>query len=105
MTTKVRNNRRSSCPEGWMAAGKAPIHLTVKQEQYCRRAIGINRFCYNLAVATHQFCRANRLLWPSWQDIYKAFNACQNEDYPFVTEATSRVAEGAFMDFGKAVPT
>ena len=58
---------------------------------------------YNLCVATHRFCRTNRMPWPSWQDIYKAFNACKNEDYPFVTEVASRVAEGAFMDFGTAV--
>ena len=75
----------------------------VKQQRYCRRAIGINRFVYNLCVATHHFCRANRLPWPSWQDLYKAFNACKREDYPFATTVASRVAEGAFMDFGTAI--
>ena len=85
------------------AGARAPVRLTVKQEQYCRKAIGINRFCYNLAVATHRFHRVNRLPWPSWQDIYKAFNACKHEDYPFVTEVAIRVAEGAFMDFGRAI--
>ena len=65
--------------------------------------MGVRRFCYNLAVATHRFHRANRMPWPSWQDLYKAFNACKREDYPFATEVASRVAEGAFMDFGKAV--
>ena len=98
------SNRKSSCPEGWLPAGaRVPLRLTRKQEDYCRRAQGIRRFCYNLAVATHRFHQANRLPWPSWQDIYKAFNACKREDYPFATEAASRVAEGAFMDFGKAV--
>ena len=85
------------------AGAMVPIRPTIKQEQYCRKAIGINRFCYNLAVATHRFHRVNRLPWPSWQDIYKAFNACKHEDYPFVTEVASRVAEGAFMDFGRAI--
>ena len=80
-----------------------PIRLTVKQEAYCRRAQGVRRFCYNLAVATLRFHRSNRMPWPLWQDIYKAFNACKAEDYPMVTEVASRVAEGAFMDFGKAV--
>ena len=65
--------------------------------------MGVRRFCYNLAVATHRFHRANRMPWPSWQDLYKAFNACKREDYPFATEVASRVAEGAFMDFGKSV--
>ena len=83
-----KSQRKSSRPEGWLPAGaKVPIRLTVRQEKYCRRAIGISRFCYNLAVATHRFHRINRLPWPSWQDIYKAFNACKREDYPFVTEA------------------
>ena len=96
--------RKSSCPEGWVPAGtRVPLRLTHKQEEYCRQALGVRRFCYNLAVATHRLHRANRLPWPSWQDIYKAFNACKHEDYPFVTKVASRVAEGAFMDFGKAV--
>ena len=87
-----------------MPAGYAvPVRLTVKQERYCRRAIGITRFIYNLCVATHRFCRTNRMPWPSWQDIYKAFNACKREDYPFVTEVASRVQEGAFMDFGASI--
>ena len=99
-----RNKRQSSCPEGWLPAGaKVPIRLTAKQEAYCRRAQGVRRFCYNLAVATHQFHRSNRMPWPSWQDIYIAFNDCKKEDYPFVTEVASRVAEGAFMDFGHAI--
>ena len=96
--------RKSSCPEGWVPAGtRVPLRLTHRQEEYCRQALGVRRFCYNLAVATHRFHRVNRLPWPSWQDIYKAFNACKQEDYPFVTNIASRVAEGAFMDFGKAV--
>ena len=49
-----------------MPAGYAvPVRLTVRQEQYCRRAIGITRFIYNLCVATHRFCRTNRMPWPS----------------------------------------
>ena len=45
-----------------MPAGySVPLRLTVRQEQYCRRAIGITRFIYNLCVATHRFCRTNRM--------------------------------------------
>ena len=29
----------------------------VRQEQYCRQAMEISRFCYNMAVATHRFHR------------------------------------------------
>ena len=100
----LNSRNRSSCPDGWMPAGySVPVRLTVRQAQYCRRAIGVNRFVYNLCVATHRFCRINRLPWPSWQDMSKEFNACKREDYPFVTEVASRVAEGAFIDFGLAV--
>ena len=71
--------------------------------QYCRQAVDIHRFCYNLAVRTHRFCRNNRLPWPSWMDISKAFNAVKREDYPFVTQVAAVVATGAFRDFGQAV--
>ena len=64
--TRKRSQQPSSCPTGWLPAGHVvPIRLTVKQELYCRRAIGISRFVYNLCVATHRFCRNNRLKWPS----------------------------------------
>ena len=89
-TTASRSRHKNSCPDGWLNAGaKVPIHLTVRQEEYCRRAIDIHRFCYNLAVRTHRFCRRNRLSWPSWMDISKAFNACKREDYPFVTQVAA----------------
>ena len=101
---RKRKKQPSSCPEGWHPAGySVPVHLTVKQEMYCRRAIGINRFVYNLCVATHRFHRTNRLSWPSWQDINKAFNECKHEDYPFVQQVSSRVAEGAIRNFGEAI--
>ena len=103
-TTTPKSRTKNSCPEGWINAGaKVPIRLTVRQEEYCRQAIDIHRFCYNLAVRTHRFCRRNRLLWPSWQDIRKAFNACKREDHPFVTQVAAVVATGAFRDFGQAL--
>ena len=103
-TTASRPRRKNSCPDGWLNAGaKVPIHLTVRQEEYCRQAVDIHRFCYNLAVRTHRFCRSNRLPWPSWMDISKAFNAGKREDYPFVTQVAAVVATGAFRDFGQAV--
>ncbi len=94
----------SSCPQGWHPAGHVtPIRLTVKQQLYCRRAVGIARFVHNLCVATHRFHRANRMRWPSWQDLSKAFNECKHEDYPFVQQVSYRVAEGAFRDFGATI--
>ena len=55
-TTKPGSRHKNSCPDGWLNAGaKVPIRLTVRQEEYCRQAIDIHRFCYNLAVRTHRF--------------------------------------------------
>ena len=102
-TTAPKSRRKNSCPDGWLNAGaKVPVRLTVRQEEYCREAVDIHRFCYNLAVRTHRFCRSNRLPWPSWQDISKAFNAGKREDHPFVTRVAAVVATGAFRDFGQA---
>ena len=91
-TTAPRSRRKNSCPDGWLNAGaKVPIHLTVRQEEYCLEAVDIHRFCYNLAVRTHRFCRSNRLPWPSWMDLSKAFNAGKREDHPFVTRVAAVV--------------
>ena len=81
--TRKRAQQPSSCPDGWHPAGYVmPIRLTKRQEQYARRAIGIARFTYNLCVATHDFCRINRLQWPSWQDLNKAVNQTKQLEFP-----------------------
>ena len=106
MTTanRKRKNQPSSRPTGWHPAGHTvPFQPTAAQAQYCRRAIGISRFVYNLCVATHQFHRANRLPWPSWQDLNKEINAVKKDDFPFITIVHHRVAEGAVKDFGLAI--
>ena len=103
-TTMKAKDRKSNRPEGWLDSGwKVPVHLTVKQEHYAWRAMGIARFAYNLALSTHAFHRANRMQWPFISDIQKAFNACKREDYPFVLEVSKFVAQGGFQDFEKAV--
>jgi len=69
--TRKKKRRNSHCPKGWVPAGAVvPVRLTKKQEAYCNRAVGIARFCYNLAVATHRFCLATRLCQPGWMDLY-----------------------------------
>ena len=103
-TNNKRKQQPSSCPKGWHPAGHVtPMSLTVKQQIYCRRAVGISRFIHNLCVATHRFHRNNRMKWPSWQDLSKAFNACKREEYPFVTEVSKHIVEGAFRDFGTSI--
>ena len=99
-----RKHQPSSRPTGWHPAGHTvPFRPTFKQAQYCRRAIGISRFIYNLCVATHRFCRTNRLRWPSWQDLNKELNAAKHKDFPFIKKVNYRVAEGAVRDFGLAL--
>lgn len=106
---------KSSCPEGWLAAGiSIPLELTKRQQRYARRAAGISRFVYNLAVATHQFCRRNRIRYPSGKDdgksytpgahdMARVFNAVKRLEYPFVAEVSKFVAQGAFRDFDHAL--
>ena len=104
MPKAKRKKRRSSCPKGWVPAGiTVPVRLTKGQEAYCQRAVGIARFCYNLSVATQRFCRANRLRQPGWMNICGEFNRVRRKEFHIVTEVSSKVAERAFMDFGKAV--
>ena len=103
-TARKRAQQPSSCPASYVPAGHVmPLQLTAKQELYCRRAVGVTRFVYNLCVATHCFCRTNRLPWPSWQDLNKAINAAKHEDFPFVAEVSKHIAEGAVRDFGTAI--
>ena len=102
--TRKRASQPSSCPPGYVPAGHVmPLRLTKRQQAYCRRAVGVKRFVYNLCVATHHFCRINRLPWPSWQDLNKAINAAKYEDFPFVAEVSKYIAEGAVRDFGTAI--
>ena len=99
-------DQQSSRPKGWEAAGyQISIKLTKRQQAYAKRAVGVSRMVYNLCVATHQFCRINRLKWPSWQDLQKALNQLKKEDpdLHFITEVSKFVAEGAAKNFGNAI--
>ena len=97
--------RTSNCPEGWAPEGMTiPLRrLTANQEFYCRQAVDNSRFVYNLAAATHRFCRMNRLPWPSDAEFRKTLNACKGEDYPWLLETAACVTMGAALDFAKAV--
>ena len=53
--TRKRAHQPSSCPDGYVPAGYVvPLRLTLRQQSYCRRAIGVSRFVYNLCVTTHR---------------------------------------------------
>ena len=104
MSRNGRKPAKSSRPPGYHDAGHVvPIRLTIRQQAYARRAVGVARFTYNLCVATHAFCRTNRLPWPSWQDLNKAINEAKQHDFPFLAEVSHRVVDGAVRDFGQAV--
>ena len=99
-----RKDQKSNKPGGWLNSGiRVPLELTVKQQKYAVRAVGIDRLCFNLALATHQFHRANRLRWPSAIEIAREFNAVKREWYPFITQVSKFVPQGAFRNLERAV--
>ena len=52
-----------------------PVSLTVKQDRYASRAVGIARAVFNLMVATQRSARAQvHGLWPSPMELEKQFN-------------------------------
>ena len=104
---RKRNGQHSSCPEDWLKAGiKVPVHLTVRQEQYAARAVGIARSVFNLMVATHRSARAQgHGLWPSPMELEKQFNDLKHEPefgMEYATEVSKFVAQGACRDFRRA---
>ena len=104
---RKRNGQHSSCPEDWLKAGiKVPVHLTVRQEQYAARAVGIARSVFNLMVATHRSARAQgHGLWPSPLELEKQFNELKHEPefgMEYATEVSKFVAQGACRDFRRA---
>ena len=104
---RKRNGQHSSCPEGWLKDGiKLPVHLTVRQEQYAARAVGIARAVFNLMVATHRSARAQvHGLWPSPMELEQQFNDLKHQPefgMQYATEVSKFVAQGASRDFRRA---
>ena len=104
---RKRNGQHSSCPQDWLKDGiKVPVHLTVRQEQYAARAVGIARSVFNLMVATHRSARAQgHGLWPSPMELEKQFNDLKHEPgfgMEYATEVSKFVAQGACRDFRRA---
>ena len=104
---KTRTKQRTTCPDGWLKAGvKVPVSLTVKQDRYATRAMGIARAVFNLMVATHRSARAQvHGLWPSPMDLEKQFNDLKHQPefgMQYATEVSKFVAQGAARDFRRA---
>ena len=104
---KTPTKQRTTCPEGWLKAGvKVPVSLTVKQDQYATRAVGIARAVFNLMVATHRSARAQvHGLWPSPMELEKQFNDLKHQPefgMQYATEVSKFVAQGASRDFRRA---
>ena len=104
---KTRTKQRTTCPDGWLKAGvKVPVSLTVKQERYATRSVGIARAVFNLMVATHRSARAQvHGLWPSPMELEKQFNDLKHQPefgMQYATEVSKFVAQGAARDFRRA---
>ena len=104
---KTRTKQRTTCPDGWLKAGvKVPVSLTVKQDQYASRSVGIARAVFNLMVATHRSARAQvHGLWPSPMELEKIFNDLKHQPefgMQYATEVSKFVAQGACRDFRRA---
>ena len=104
---RKRNDQRSTCPEGWRKAGfRVPVHLTVRQEKYATRCVGIARAVYNQMVATHRMARVHgEGRWPSPMELENAFNGLKREpefEMGYATEVSKFVAQGACRDFRRS---
>ena len=102
-----RKNQKSSKPEGWIEAGTSvPLGLTVKQERYARRGVGVARAVYNTLKFTHQAARAHgHGPWPFPSELEKTFNELKHDPafgMQFATEVSKFVAQGACRDFQRA---
>ena len=104
---RKRNDQRSTCPEGWLKAGiRVPVHLSVRQEKYAARCVGITRAVYNQMVAAHRMARAHgEGRWPSPMQLEKTFNGLKHEPefgMGYAVEVSKFVAQGACRDFRRA---
>ena len=102
-----RKGQKNSCPDGWLKAGmRIPLSLTIRQDEYSRRAVGIARAVKNTLVSAHQMARAHGPgAWPSPMELEREFNSLKHDPefgMRFVTEVSKFVAQGACRDFRRA---
>jgi putative transposase len=82
-------------------AHKIRLNPTPAQESYFKRAAGIARFVFNWGLE-HWKKKDQAGEKPSAFDLKKEFNALKVILFPFVLEVTKTVAEGAFINLGRA---
>ena len=82
-----------------------PIHLTVRQERYAVRCIGIGRAVYNIHVAASRMARTQLGRWPSGYELARVLNELKHdtEEFRFIAEVSKFVAEGARDNFRVAM--
>ena len=81
-----------------------PIHLTVRQERYAGRCIGISKAVYNIHVAASRMARAQLGRWPSGYELARVLNELKHDtdEFSFIAEVSKFVAEGARDNFRPA---
>ena len=82
-----------------------PIHLTVRQERYAGRCIGISRAVYNIYVATSRMARTQLGRWPSGYELARELNRLKRDtdEFAFIAKVSKFVAEGARDNFRAAM--
>ena len=101
---KKRKNQKTSCPDGWHPSSREiQLQLTVRQERYAKRCVGITRFVYYRMVANDQAGRDHKL-WLTPYELEKEFNAAKkiNKSLKFVTQVSKFVAQGACRNYRNA---
>ena len=99
-----KRKQPSSCPKGWLPASSVvQLELTIKQERYARRCVGITLFVYNRLVANDQAGR-DAGLWLTPHELEKEFNAAKriNPSMTFVTDVSKFVAQGPCRNYRTA---
>ena len=82
-----------------------PLRLTVRQERYAGRCIGISRAVYNIHVAASRMARAQLGRWPSGYELARVLNELKHDtdEFRFIAEVSKFVAEGARDNFRAAM--
>ena len=82
-----------------------PIHLTVRQERYAGRCVGISRAVYNTYVAASRMARTQLGRWPSGYELARELNRLKRdtEEFSFIASVSKFVAEGARDNFRAAM--